>query len=578
MSLFLKQNKKRKGIYLQICDSTYDPTLGYGTQKVIESLGYVDELIAQGIVNPIEHFSRIVIERNGENPRETKADKIRKACFDEPLKNLGYFLIKTINDNLGVKGCLDFIGKQSGLSYSLYKVLSSLVYARVIDPCSKRRTVEDVLPNLFDASDVTLDHIYESLGTLGEAYEEIIDVYNNYVNEKWGRNLTHTYFDCTNFYFEIDCEDDFRRKGPSKENRRDPIVGMGLLLDADRVPIGMKMYPGNQSEKPIIRDVIKGLKERSGLDTNTVRVADKGLNCAENIHSTTVDGDGYIFSKSVKQLPEVEKTWILLDQDYKDVKDSDGTLKYRYKEWVDKFPYSFKDKNGRTTSFEIYEKRVVTFNPKLAEKKRQEILKMVDNVIGLSARSAKRCEYGDAIKYTNLVSTDSDGNLTDEKVVVQINEEAIQKDLQLAGYNMLVTSEVYMPAIEVYDAYHNLWRIEETFRLMKSQLSARPVFLQKRESIIGHFLVCYIAVLLTRILQFKIFKNHYSTETIINFIRKFQVMKCSQKGYFSFQKLNQLGVDLYDKYKVNVRNGFYTKLQIEDLLNNRNSTPHATRN
>ena len=176
------------------------------------------------------------------------------------------------------------------------------------------------------------------------------------------------------------------------------------------------------------------------------------------------------------------------------------------------------------------------------------------------------------------MSIDSNGNLTDGKVVVQINEEAIQKDLQLAGYNMLVASEVYMPAIEVYDAYHNLWRIEETFRLMKSQLSARPVYLQKRESIIGHFLVCYIAVLLTRILQFKIFKNHYSTETIINFIRKFQVMKCSQKGYFSFQKLNQLGVDLYDKYKVNVRNGFYTKLQIEDLLNNRNSTPRTTRN
>ena len=577
MSLFLKQNKKNKGIYLQLCDSTYDRTLGYGTHKVVESLGYVDDLIAQGIPDPIEYYSKLIKERNAANKKKTKADSIRESCLEAPLKNLGHFLVKGINDGLGVKQLIDFIGMRSGHSYSLYDVLSSLVYARIVDPCSKHKTFEEVLPSLFDNEDITLDHIYDSLVALGKEYELIIDIYNKNIEEKWGRNTNHAYFDCTNFYFEIDCEDDFRRKGPSKENRHDPIVGMGLLLDADNVPIGMKIFPGNQSEKPVIREIIKELKERSKIDTKIVRVADKGLNCAENIYSTAFDKDGYIFSKSVKQLPQVEKTWILLDQDYKEVRNKDGSLKYKYKEWVDKFPYSFKDKDGKNVNFEIYEKRIVTFNPKLAEKKRAEILKMVDHVINLSARSAKRCEYGDAVKYTNFFSTDDDGNITNSKVVSRINEDAVNQDLQLAGYNLLVTSEANLPAVEIYDAYHNLWRIEETFRLMKSQLSARPVYLQKKESIIGHFLVCYVAVLLIRLLQFKLFKNQYSTETIVDFMKKFQLFKVSNNGYFAFHLLNDFGVDLRDKYTLNVRNGFYTNVQVNSILSKKIVPRYTTR-
>ena len=139
-------------------------------------------------------------------------------------------------------------------------------------------------------------------------------------------DTSHTYFDCTNFYFEIDKEDDFRKNGPSKENRKSPIVGMGLLLDANQIPIGMKLYPGNESEKPIIRNIIDDLKKRNNISGKTIQVADKGLNCAENIMHALKAGDGYIFSKSVKKLPEIEKTWLLLDNDYRNVKNNKGKL------------------------------------------------------------------------------------------------------------------------------------------------------------------------------------------------------------------------------------------------------------
>ncbi len=178
--------------------------------------------------------------------------------------------------------------------------------------------------------DYSYDQLLNGLAFLGENYEKFIEIFTVQTEAVYGLDSSKSYFDCTNFYFEIDREDDFRRKEPSKENKKEPIIGLGLLLDKNQIPIGMKMYPGNESEKPVLRDVIDGLKNRNHITGKTIHVADKGLNCAQNIAFSKQNGDGYLFSKSVKTLPAVEKTWVLLEQDYKDVKDKDGKLLYRY--------------------------------------------------------------------------------------------------------------------------------------------------------------------------------------------------------------------------------------------------------
>lgn len=202
-----------------------------------------------------------------------------------------------------MKKYLDLMQAVTGFHFSVFSFISSLVYARIVQPCSKRKTFDDVLPKLFEKYDFSLDQVYDGLEYIGCEYEKIIEIYNHQIQKHYGYNTAHTYFDCTNFFFEIDREDDLRRKGPSKENRHDPIVGLGLLLDADQIPVGMKIYPGNESEKPVIRNIINDLKQRSNISGRTVQAADKGLNCAENIVTALKSGDGYIFSKSVKQLP-----------------------------------------------------------------------------------------------------------------------------------------------------------------------------------------------------------------------------------------------------------------------------------
>lgn len=134
--------------------------------------------------------------------------------------------------------------------FNVFDMLSALIYARGVHPCSKSRTYDEVIPKLFGKYDFSLDQLYSGLEYIGSEYEKIIEIYNHQIELTYKFDTSHTYFDCTNFYFEIDREDDFRHKGPSKENKTEPIVGMGLLLDAHQIPIGMKMYPGNESENP----------------------------------------------------------------------------------------------------------------------------------------------------------------------------------------------------------------------------------------------------------------------------------------------------------------------------------------
>lgn len=537
MAYFLKKTHNKKGTYLQIYESYYDPERKCGAHRSYKPVGYIHELEANGIADPISHFQLEVDELNRTLKEKKAAEKIRTISTESPEKFLGYFPLKNINDSLKTKQFLDLMQTATDFRFNVYDMLSSLIYSRLVRPCSKSKTYDEVLPKLFENTNFSLDQIYTCLEYLGMEYEKVIEIYNNQINQKYKFDTSHTYFDCTNFYFEIDQEDDFRKKGPSKENRHEPLVGLGLLLDANQIPIGMKLYPGNESEKPIMRAVIDGLKSRNSISGRTIQVADKGLNCGNNIMHALADGDGYIFSKSVKMLPETEKVWVLLPNDYEEIKNKNGEVLYKIKECIDEFEYEVDDdKNGRKKKVKLTEKRVVTYNPSLAKKQIYEINKLVEKAQLLKASQAKKSEYGECAKYVNFIPADKSGKETDGKVKVTMNEKAIDNARKLAGYNMLVTSERKMSAQEIYNAYHNLWRIEESFRIMKSELDARPVYLQKEETITGHFLICYLAVLLTRLFQFKILKNEFCSEEIFSFIRDFRVAKISDRKYMNLTR------------------------------------------
>ena len=555
MAFYLKKTKLKGRTYLSIDESFYSHEKKGTAHRCYKSLGSVETWMGNGISDPIAHFQKEVDSLN----QERSQDNVRKISDVSPILYLGYFPFKAIMEKLHIRKYVDYFHLTHDFQFDLYELLSSLIYARAVNPCSKHRTFHEVLPNLFDTVHYSYDQLMDGLAFLGSNYMKFVEIFTVQTRKLYGLDTSKTYFDCTNFYFEIDREDDFRKKGPSKEGKKEPIIGLGLLLDSNQIPIGLKMYPGNESEKPVLRDVIKDLKSQNNVTGRTIHVADKGLNCAQNIAFSKRNGDGYLFSKSVKGLPETEKTWVLLDNGWQDMKDQNGKLIYRYKSCIDDFPYKV-EHEGKTVIIKLREKRLLTYNPSLASKKRYEIHRLAEKARSLTASRAKKAEYGDAGKYVDF--TDGDG----KKAEVCIRQDAIDKDLMLAGYNLLVTSEIEMDDRDIYDTYHNLWRIEESFKIMKSDLDARPAFCQKEDTIKGHFLICYLTVLLERIFQFKVLENRYSTCDIFRFIKEFRVTKAETK-YINTATASDIITELSMRLKLPLTNYFLTESQIKAILN-----------
>ena len=562
LAFFLKVSKHQSRTYLSIYESFYSPDVKGTRHRSYRSLGNIQKLIDSGIDDPISYYQKEVDRLNAQRKAESANRKINQRLISEisPERYLGYFPLANIMTNLDVREHFDYLQSNRRFHFNVFDIFSSLVYARLVAPLSKHRTFHDVLPSMFNSSHDSYYQILDAVEFLGEEYQKIVEIFTVATSENYGIDTKHTYFDCTNFYFEIDKENSFQKKGPSKENRKDPIVGLGLLLDANMIPIGMEMYPGNESEQPVFRNVIKNLKDRNNIKGRTIQIADKGLNSARNIITAVNNRDGYIFSKSVKKLAKVEKTWVLLDNGYIDVKDDKGNILFKYKSCIEEYTYSYTDENGREYVKKIREKRVATFNPKLYKKKIFEINRMIEKARKLKASQAKKEEYGESSKY--VIFQGKDGS----KAEVLLNEKAIEQDKAAAGYNLLVTSEYNMDDREIYYAYHNLWRIEESFRIMKSELDARPVYLQKENSIKGHFLICYIAVLLIRIFQFKVLENKYSTSEICEFIKTFKVIQINEYRYINITRSTRFIEELAGILKQPITNYYLTDRQIKMML------------
>ena len=562
MAYFLKKQRQGKQIYLAIYESFYSSDTKGTKHKCYKSLGSVNKLKETGINDPIAHFQKEVDELN-----KTSVSKKEVLISDDPiLKNLGYFPIKSLINKLDVKKTLDLFKLVNNFDYDLYTLITTLIYARCVKPCSKYKTYFEVIPSLFESVNYSYDQLLDGLSFIGNDYEKFVELFFKAYKDKYGSDTSKTYFDCTNFYFEIDKEDDFRRKGQSKENRKDPLVGLGLLLDANQIPIWMKLYPGNKSEKPVLREVINDLKDRDAKIGRTIHVADKGLNCAENIAFSKTNKDGYIFSKSVKQLPEVEKTWVLNNNDWKTVKDKDGQILYKYKSCVDDFSYSF-IRDDKKISVKLKEKRLLTYNPSLAKKKLYEIDRMIEKARSLVLSKAKKSEFGESSKFVDfVVANKKTGEIKDDAICLSINEDKIKKEKELAGYNLIVTSEINIPDKELYATYHNLWRIEESFKVMKSDLDARPVYVQKEETIKGHFLICFLTVMLERILQFKTYDNKYTTNDLMNFFKDFSLVK-TDNGYINASKSTDFITDFTKETSLPLNHLNISETKLKKILN-----------
>lgn len=564
MSYFLKiSTPSKKGTYLQIYQSVYIPKVG-NRNKSYQKIGYVNDLIAAGIKDPIAYYTEVAKKLND----ETDKKKELQISDVSTQKYAGHFLVKAMFDALNMDRTLNIMTSNFKCQYKFSNMFRTLCYSQILSPGSKLKAFERVIPNIYDAEKYSYDQILDAVNFIGGDYHKYIELINHHIDGIWPRKTDKAYFDCTNYYFEIDLETSLLRKGPSKNNFKGPIMGQALLLDADQIPLDTEFYPGNESEKPYLRKRIEDMKSRNNVEGRVIQVADKGLNCARNIYAAVREAnDGYIFSKSIRgrSLPKDEQDWILMEDDelnkWVDVRDEVGNLLYRYKtckhivrsgknagKIVDYATYKYKCKinpeDEVETEFDTKEKRIVTYNPKLAAKQRAEINKEVEKLSKLlSYKQIAKEDIGDSVKYVNFEARDVEGRKI--KIATSLNQEKIDNDLKFAGYNMLVTSEIKADPKEIYRIYHNLWRIEESFRLLKTYLESRPAFVSDEDTIKGHFLICYISLTLIRLLELKIFNDEIPAAQLFEFIRQYNVTENYDMSYIN----NSMSSSTYLKIK-----------------------------
>lgn len=502
--MYLRKSKKPNGrTYLTIVQGYRDEN-GKNRARTVKSLGYVDALEAE-FGDPVAHFEEECRRMTAEAARAeapiavqfTASKKIDKRA--EGRVELGAAVPSAyLHRDLGIWSFFERKRTARGFSYDPCRILELLVWDRIAHPSSKHAAWEarERFPR---KCGFTADDVYRCLTYLDGNADALVSSMNASLEESRGpRDASCLYYDVTNYYFECGEEDGFRMRGVSKEHRPSPIVQMGLFLDSDGLPLGYELFPGNRNDmttllpamsKAGVRDLPRG--ER------VVVVADKGLNTSANIAACVLDGNGYIFSQSVRKATRGLKSWVLDDAGYEESASGSFKIKSRVSE---KAVY-VAGEDGKRRRVMVPVKEVAFWSRDYFERSRRERAKVVEKSRAAVARGdMSSAAAKTSVRYAKDVPVVREtGEAADHNWV--IDEERIAADEAMDGYYCIVTSEQDMDDREVIDAYRGLWRIEESFRVMKGDFDARPVYCSTESHIRAHFLVCYIALLAMRLMQ-----------------------------------------------------------------------------
>lgn len=523
----LKQSPRKNGrVYLSIEKSYRDKTTGKPRAKTIQSLGYLD-VLEKEYDDPIAHFKEVARKMTIEEKSQRKltlsinmGEKLSPGI--DSRKNFGYAAVLKIYHELGLNVFFKNKSRYENFEYNTNSIMIMLVISRLLSPGSKKKAFEEK-DRYFERFNFSLADVYRSLAHFSKISTEFQRYLNAQIAAQYGRNTKTIYYDVTNFYFEIDEADEFRKLGLSKEKRRDPIVQMGLAMDADGIPLHYELFPGNTVDKETFRPVIGEV--RRNYDTGRVIVvADMGIITGDNIFylqgkEKGRNFNGYVFSFSIRGGTKAFKEFVLSDEGYvgKDGKPADENTDFRVKSRIVARDINVTLPSGKKVKKTVYEKQVVFWGRKYALKaqaEREEVLKKAHDLIVNPQKYTKATSYGAAKYVKNLKFDKKTGEILRVKERPVFDAAKVAEEERYDGYYAIVTSELDMSDTEVIEIYRGLWKIEETFRVAKGVLETRPVYVSLREHINAHFLICFIALTIVRIIQKKIGRL-YSTEKII---------------------------------------------------------------
>lgn len=498
------KHKRKDGVKTQVRVVEGYRIDGKIKQKTIKDFGYLEDQENK------DEFISIVNKFDEDYKKEKQLLKknTRKKFFesDGSVKyNYGYKFLSAIYDSLGLDkffSNVDFKG-----DYDLNSILKYFAIQRILNPASKRHTTQ-TMRNLYGNNiDFELADVYRSLDKYSELNTDIQKYINERIVELIGRKFDYGFYDVTNYYCEVDYPDNdggLRQRGVSKEHRTDPIIQFGLFMDENSLPVCMSIFPGNTSDSLTFQPTMNKIKENYSLK-KIIAVADKGMNSSKNIDYLVNSGNGFVFSQILKGKKGKRYHEIMFDENGYTYNSSKT---FKYKTIIE--DYDAIDAEGN----KIKRQRKVLIYWKyedavMAARKRDDKLNKALKSLGNNAFIIKHA-YDEYIK--NLYTTEN-GEVADI-VCRSVDYAKAKEDAKFDGYFAIVTSELDYDYSKILETYSGLWRIEESFRITKSQFEVRPIFVRTQKHIEGHFLICFISLLLIRMLQLKM-NYSLSAERII---------------------------------------------------------------
>lgn len=582
--MFIKKCKYKNGrTFLSIVHGYSEN--GKTKHLTIKKLGYLDELtdkhgnidkyLADELNNARKEFNKSITISN------------EKLSIDEQyINNLGYVILKRIYDQIGLKDF--FKAKQASLdiNYDLNDIFQLLIYSRIMFPSSKKETYDN--RNIFfENSDFSLKDLYRSLDLFNRYNDELLKLIWNNTKDEYNRDTSSVYYDCTNYYFEISYNDTdlidehgnilekgYRKKGPSKEHRPEPIIQMGLLMDNTGIPMSFNLFPGNESEKTSLRPALKKTKNSFGID-RVITVADRGLNTSDNTlfiagknDDTHTNHDGYVFGQSVLGASKEFKEWVLKQDDYNTDKvlDGDTEISFKHKSRVYAKTIQIMRDGTRKNKSTIYQKQMIYYSEKYAKRQKKQrdlVIEKANDLIKNPGKYTLATSVGASGYVKNLNFDKKTGDVIAKDLSLDIDK--IKEEEKYDGYYSIVTSELEMSDKKLRDIYKGLWRIEESFKITKSTLESRPVYVWTKEHIEAHFLTCFVSLVILRLLENKT-KRKYSIEQIIKSLKEYNTRK-QKANYYQVLNYDEIIDYLSKTFDIELNNSLLTKKDIKNLLN-----------
>ena len=554
----------------------YTNIKGKRTTKIFEKLGnkeQVEERFGKNdTLNKIkEYIEELKNEDKDEllkreyNPNKRIAPGVKKQF------NVGYLFLKKLYEELKINDICKSIQDNYQFKFDLNEILSYLVFARIIYPSSKLETFKQC-QNFIEQPKFKLHDEYRALSYIAKNIDFIQEQIFNNSKKVINRNSKVIYYDCTNYFFEIDNDDDLRKYGISKEHKPNPIVGMGLFMDGNGLPLSYNIYPGNMNEqKTLIPEENKIINKFKLNNTKLILCTDAGLASDEIKKYNIKNGRGFVITQSLKKLKEEYKSQIFdktnwrISNDLKhiynlnDIEDNDE-LKEKY---YDTLFY----KIIQTETKSVKQDLIVTFSFKYQEYNRNIRSSQIDRAkksIDTNNVTRKGKNQNDYRRFIETTSVTNNGEVA-ENTEYTINESLINEEAKYDGY-YAITTNLIGEINDILKITKGRWEIEESFRIMKSDFLARPINLSREDRIKAHFMTCFISLLLYRILESKL-ENKYTTSQILNTLRKMKMLEQKGLGFEPEYERTNLTDDLHNIFNFNTDMEIVNYKKMKKILN-----------